>query len=56
MVNSSAIKSGVLTVCPDPNPYYDGTQCINCTDPSYPYFNVDVARCTGCGPGTVFNQ
>lgn len=44
-----------ITNCPLDKPFYDGTGCINCTDPN-PIFNMKTRLCTSCPSGQVLDS
>lgn len=41
--------------CPATTPYYDGSNCISCTNPT-PLFDTTTSKCSLCTTGTVYND
>ena len=39
--------------CPPETPFYDGTECIECSDPT-PLFNFSSLTCGNCPENTLF--
>ena len=37
-----------VTNCPLDFPFYDGQQCMNCSSPSLPLFNMQTKACDAC--------
>lgn len=44
---TAANQTGVLD-CPAATPYYNGIKCIACSDPKYPWFNIEMKDCVNC--------
>lgn len=47
--------SNSITNCPLSTPFFNGLQCINCTDPT-PVFNIQTSKCSACPLGTTLND
>lgn len=43
-------------VCSDPTPYYNGSECIACTDKSKPLFSFKYGKCGNCRRNTWYDK
>ena len=51
---NAAQPSNSSVPCPDSTPFFNGTGCLNCTDPT-PIFNLDTKLCSQCPAGQTLN-
>jgi hypothetical protein len=54
-VGPNPVTSANDVPCPGATPYFNGTGCINCTDPNI-IFNTSSSTCTKCPTGTTFDN
>lgn len=54
-IGPKPVQSQYDVPCPASTPYYDGSNCISCTNPT-PLFDTTTAKCSLCPSGTVYNS
>ena len=48
-------KYNNITNCNDKAPFFNGVECIKCSDPT-PIFNISSSKCVACPAGTKYDQ